>query len=410
MLRSLLISLIVWLPVFLHGQQVRCLTWPGRLQDGYGKYEAFRKLIRQHQAEHPIGMRSVITMPVVIHGVYRNGELPVTTAQVLQQIDVLNADFAALGENIIKLPSEFLDLATDVQIRFCLATTNPEGQPTTGITFTRTEVMDIALATGPEGRKAIHWDQLGGKTGWDPTRYINIWIGEYGGLLGSASFPGMAAFPEEIGIVIDPKYFGVVGDAGQSGFYSRGHTLTHEMGHFFGLKHIWGDDLDYSCEDTDGIADTPNADGPYYDCPTGIQMSCGTNDMYQNFMDFTDDRCLAAFTTGQVEVMQAAREIFYPDIIISGECAPVAESFYTWLQQVFWAHDVPSDTYIAFSDQSWPEDVQVNVFSVDGRMIHEGTWGNQLSYTFELDQVASGIYVAVLRDGSKKYVRKLIVY
>jgi hypothetical protein len=192
--------------------------------------------------------------------------------------------------------------------------------------------------------------------------------------------------------------------------FIAGGTLTHEMGHFFGLKHIWGDDLDYTCEDSDDIDDTPNSEGPYYDCPSGTQMSCGISNMYQNFMDFTDDRCLAAFTNDQAEVIRASRDLFYPDLSIGGDCAPMAESFQQWWQQIRWAHDGPSDTYVAFNETAWPNDVKVNVYAMDGRMIHSGSWRDQLSYAFELDQVASGIYVAELRDGSKKYVRKLIVY
>lgn len=410
MLRSLSICLMVLLPILLQGQQDRCMSQPDQYMDGDERYTAFRQLVDQYRYVHPVTIRSVITIPVVIHVVARDPVQPVSLAQALQQIDVLNEDFAGIGENTNKLPDEFKALSADVMIRFCLAATDPEGQPTDGITFTQTDIPDIALQTGEGGRKAIHWDQLGGKTGWDPARYVNIWIGEYGSLLGSASFPGMAAYPEEIGIVIDPKYFGTIGDAGLSGFYSRGHTLTHEMGHFFGLKHIWGDDLDDNCEDADDIDDTPNSAGPYYDCPSGTQMSCGTSNMYQNFMDFTDDRCLAVFTNGQAAVIRASRELFYPDLSIGGDCVLMAESFQQWWQQIRWAHDVPSDTYVAFSEVAWPNDVMVHVYAMDGRMIHSGAWRDQLSYVFELDQVASGVYVAELRDGSKKYVRKLVVY
>lgn len=120
----------------------------------------------------------------------------------------------------------------------------------------------------------------------------------------------MANYPEEIGLIIDPKYFGSIGAAGNSSFYSGGHTLTHEMGHFFGLKHIWGQGTGEDCNDSDEIEDTPNAAGPYYDCPQGVQESCGTSDMYQNFMDFTDDRCLAAFTHDQVMMMQTTAAVF----------------------------------------------------------------------------------------------------
>ena len=63
----------------------------------------------------------------------------------------------------LSLEEEFVPLIADVQLHFCLATVDPDGQPTSGITFTHTDVKDIALQTGEGGRMAIHYDQLGGR-------------------------------------------------------------------------------------------------------------------------------------------------------------------------------------------------------------------------------------------------------
>ena len=300
-MRATLMYMLLMLPLLMAGQGNRCdVDQRFNLTKENPVYQSFLSRIEHGTTPGNIEPRSESYFPVVIHVVMREPLQHVSVAQAIQQLDVLNADFAARGNNIEKLRDEFRPLVGDAQMKFCLATVDPQGQPTSGITHTATTVQDIALQTGDGGRIAIHWDELGGKTGWDPTRYINIWIGEYGGILGSASFPGMANYPEEIGLIIDPKYFGSIGAAGNSGFYSGGHTLTHEMGHFFGLKHIWGQGTGEDCNDSDEIEDTPNAAGPYYDCPQGLQESCGTSDMYQNFMDFTDDRCLAAFTHDQV--------------------------------------------------------------------------------------------------------------
>jgi len=330
--------------------------------------------------------------------------------QALNQLDVLNADFAGRGENIDKLLSSFDALVADAAMHFCLATTDPDGNPTSGITFTHTDVNNIATMTGPGGRIAIHYDQLGGKTGWDPSRYINIWVGEYGDVLGSASFPGMAPYSEEIGLIIDISHFGSIGDAGQSGYFGRGHTLTHEMGHFFGLRHIWGGGVTYTCDDSDDIDDTPNASGPYYGCPSGEQISCGMSNMYQNFMDFTDDRCLAAFTHDQANRMQAAVAEYYPALAVEGACAENISSFNQWFSDLVWAHDASSDKYVIYGNVEWMGRKDVEVFSTDGKLVLTDVWDDQLSYLLDLRGVSEGVYVVQISGGGKNNVRKVVVY
>lgn len=408
-MRATLMYILLFLPLLMAGQRHRCdVDQRFDLTNKNPFYQSFLSRIAQGTSASNIEPRSESYFPVVIHVVMREPLQPVSVAQALQQIDVLNTDFAGHGNNIGKLRDEFRALVGDAQIKFCLATLDPQGQPTSGITHTTTTIADIALQTGEGGRMAIHWDELGGKTGWDPTRYINIWIGEYGGLLGSASFPGMANYPEEIGLVIDPKYFGSIGAAGNSGFYSDGHTLTHEMGHFFGLKHIWGQGTGEDCIDSDDIDDTPNAAGPYYNCPQGLQESCGTSDMYQNFMDFTDDRCLAAFTHDQVMLMRTTAAVYYPDLDVEGSCNVYAETFDTWYDQLVWSYDQSSGTYVIYNTEGWMGKIEILVYSVDGRLVLENVWEDQLSYLIDLSNVAAGVYVVRLIGGGQEFVRKVV--
>lgn len=409
---KMLLLVLFLIPMCIAGQDMRCPAVhgisPHQSPSDYARFQAL--LSFKLKENHNIRPRTINYFPVVIHVVAREGDIPVTEAQVLNQLDVMNADFAGRGQNIPKLLPEFLSIAGQADMQFCLAKTDPEGNPTSGITYTETDIDNIALQTGPEGRIAIHYDQLGGKTGWDPSRYINIWIGAYGDILGSASFPGSAPFPEETGIVIDPKYFGSIGEAGNSGNFGRGHTLTHEMGHYFGLKHIWGEGLEINCEDSDDIPDTPNAAGPYYGCPEGEQITCETSDMYQNFMDFSDDRCLAAFTNDQVAFMQTAQEVYYPDLPVDGSCAPTTDTFESWFHNLSWSHDAASDTYIIYSDEVFNATRDISVFSADGRLAYQGEWSFGQSYLVNLKNLAAGVYFLRIDQDEQYFVRSIVIY
>ena len=409
LMRNLILLLFLCMPLGLIGQFNWCESLKNsRLTEEDPRYKNFLQKIAGNESS--FSNRSEKYVRVVVHVVAAEEFDTLSRAQVLQQLDVLNNDFAAHGENLSKLISPFSSLVSDAGIRFCLASEDPFGQPTSGITFTRTSVNNIALQTGEGGRIAIHYDQLGGKSGWDPSRYLNIWVGEYGDFLGSASFPETAPYPEEIGVVIDIRHFGSIGDAGHSGLFGRGHTLTHEMGHFFGLKHIWGDGVDENCTDTDDIDDTPNASGPYYGCPAGEQFSCETSNMFQNFMDLTDDRCLAAFTRQQGERMQIVLDAYYPELILESSCVAEAESFDQWYDDLVWAYDSHSRKYVIYSEDGWAGEKEVDVFAADGKLVWEGTWEEEWSYLLDLSSVSAGLYYVRIFDGDRNHVRSIAVF
>lgn len=388
--------------------QVRWCDLDNRLAEikENGAYDIFLQQLNVYHDQHQIRPRSQKWMQVVVHIVTPDPQ-SISIAQVVQQIDVLNNDFAKMGENILKLNDEFESLATDTEIRFCLASTDPDGNPTNGITYTITDQENIALERDMNGRYVLYYDQLGGKTGWDPERYINIWVAEFGnGILGYASLPGTAPYPEETGLVIDPNNFGAFGN-GQP-YNDRGHTLTHEMGHYFGLLHIWGDDDD-SCSDSDEVEDTPNAQGPYLGCPAGVQTSCGVSNMYENFMDLTDDRCLAAFTHGQAMRMHATIDLFYPDLDTQEPCHRETDSFDEWWDQLVWSYDASSKEYVLYHPGIYSGNYEIDIFSADGRRIARDHMVYQQSFLIDPGTVP-GIYFVRISDGRNYHIRKVSVY
>src|SRR5205085_1117085 len=137
----------------------------------------------------------------------------------------------------------------------------------------------------------------GGDDAWDSNSYLNIWVGSMFGLLGYSSEPGGPANKD--GIVMSPSAFGTINT---SGAYNKGRTGVHEVGHWLGLKHIWGDAY---CGD-DLVDDTPKQGNFTQGCPSGFRSSCSNGtlgDMYMNYMDFTDDACMNLFTQGQKQRM-----------------------------------------------------------------------------------------------------------
>lgn len=248
--------------------------------------------------------RPVITIPMVVHVVYKTQEQNISDAQIKSQIKVLNEDFRALNKDKSKVPRPFKKLLGDPKLNFSLAVRDPFGRPTTGITRTRTDVEWFS-PRNEYRNQGVKFGSTGGVDAWPSDRYLNIWICNLGdGLLGYSSLPD---FPPQLdGVVIGYKYFGTVGTATSP--YNKGRTATHEIGHWLNLLHIWGDDRQPSCLDTDEVEDTPNQEGPNKGKPTFPTISCSNGphgDMFMNYMDYTDDEAMFMFTKGQCERMYA---------------------------------------------------------------------------------------------------------
>ena len=289
---------------------------------------------------------SVIRIPVVVHVVH-NGDAVgsgenIANGQVLSQITVFNQDF----RRMVGTPGFNTNpVGADTTIEFCMAQVDPSGNPTNGIDR-------VQRTTASYDGAAV--EALKAQTIWDPTKYLNMWTfrfsGDLNGVLGYAQFPsgsGLQGMPDADCITGEESTDGVVaafntfgsrtifpGGTYSGTSYDKGRTMTHEVGHMLGLRHIWGDG---GCAVDDFCADTPNAGAPNYGCPTGTD-SCPDPgvDQIQNYMDYSDDACMNIFTQDQKDrilavLMNSPRR---DDLLVSTVCEASTQPPYIQFKRV----------------------------------------------------------------------------
>ncbi|KAB1160462.1 T9SS type A sorting domain-containing protein [Tenacibaculum aiptasiae] len=281
----------------------RKATDPG-LENRMKEIEKFtQKRVKEMESYQGKVNGSIITIPVVVHVLYTNSTNNISDAQILSQIDVLNKDFRRTNTDKTNKWSQ----AADTQIEFAMAKVDPNGNATTAIT--RKQVSGADWGTKFKAYNAMKSSASGGVDPWNTAEYLNMWIvpkmtntspqGDRT-ILGFAQFPGGSAATD--GLVMIHDAFGSTGTLNPS--FNLGRTTTHEIGHYLNLRHIWGDG---GCGVDDFVSDTPESDAPNYGCKTG-HVSCGSEDMVQNFMDYSDDACMNLFTVGQKNRMRAVLE------------------------------------------------------------------------------------------------------
>ena len=289
-----------------------------KLEQRMAAIEAYTKTkVAQLEASTNKIVGDVITIPVVVHVLYRNNTENISVAQIQSQLDVLNEDFRRTNSNADNTWSQ----AADTQIEFCLSTIDPNGNATSGITRKQTTRQDWGADNDAKRSSS------GGIDPWNTSEYLNMWIvpkmttvsqGQTINLLGYAQFPGGAAATD--GLVMIYNAFGRVGAV--TAPYDGGRTTTHEIGHFLNLRHIWGDS---NCGN-DFVSDTPTHQTSNRGCPTG-QVSCSSTDMPQNYMDYTNDSCMNLFTQGQKNRMRAVLDAggARRSLALSDKCGSVAQ-------------------------------------------------------------------------------------
>jgi hypothetical protein len=255
----------------------------------------------------------VITIPVVVHVVHNRadrviggaGNGNISDVQIQNQIDVLNEDYG----NTSGYKGFYTDsLGVDTGIRFKLIS----------VVRTYNATSQFSPITDAD-------DLAGISPAWFTNRYLNIWVTRLNDrYLGTSQFPvvtelndrtaGLATSENEEtdaltdGVIIDFRYFGRNSEAITSRIYNLGRTTTHEVGHWLGLIHIWGDTTcgtDY-CDDTP-TANTKNETtdvscSPVYSQCLGTLV---TRNMIENYMDYSPDVCMSVFTNDQKERMHA---------------------------------------------------------------------------------------------------------
>ena len=203
MIKRILILILGTSTILLNAQE-RCATetYSNILKDKYPEYKTARSKANTQTENwinnHPNNsQKTIITVPVVVHVVWNTNAENISDAQIFSQMDVLNKDFRRMNVDVINTPSVWQGIAADCEIDFCLATTDPNGAATTGIT--RTQTSQTSFSINGSGMKST---SSGGIDPWNQDDYLNIWVCDLsGGILGYATPPSNFNNPED-GVVI----------------------------------------------------------------------------------------------------------------------------------------------------------------------------------------------------------------
>jgi len=321
-------------------------------------------------------MPNLITIPVVVHVIYKNSSQNISDAQIFSQIDILNEDFRMNNSDASSVPSAFAGAAADCEIEFCLAVRDPNGNVTTGITRTYTTTSSFS------GYTSMKYSSTGGQDAWNTSDYLNIWVCNLAsGLLGFATFPGGNSSTD--GVVCDYAYFGNTGTATSP--YDLGRTATHEVGHWLNLYHIWGD----SYCGNDYVSDTPKHEESNYGCPSYPHASScsgtgSSGEMFMNYMDYTNDACMFMFSTGQKNRMRATLNSSRSSLLSSLGC------------QVVYPPIILSSTTTNLSC-SLANDGSINLSAIGGVSPLSYVWSNG-STTQDISNLSSGYYNVTVTD------------
>lgn len=428
-MKSLLLSiLILFVGIFTSTAQGNCgateykqqlLTANPSLQVVFKNIEkqvaAFNGNLHGNLAMRDTAVNETIYIPVVIHVLYKTAAENISDAQIKSQIDVLNNDFNRLNSDRVNTPDAFKSVAGVAKIKFCLAQVDPQGKKTTGIE--RKYTTQSMFATDD----AMKMVSKGGAASWDSKHYLNFWVCNLSSRsLGYATPPGAAA--ELDGVVMAYDVFGTVGNL--RAIFNKGRTATHEVGHWLGLIHIWGDS---NCGD-DHVDDTPSQQSYNFGCQSFPKISACSKDkngdMFMNFMDFSDDACMNLFTQGQVKRMRALfaqngvrngfLESFACDSTLAtggslpitvAEVKPVATA--TLASTKVYPNPVQTITTIECKVASALSVRTLNIFNNLGTLVMT-TQLKQERTSLNLSNLVSGIYVIHIIDGNDKFTTKIV--
>ena len=361
---------------------------------------------------------TIYQIPVVVHVVHNNaaGTIGGTTNsnisddQIASAIQVLNEDYRRkAGTNGYNISP----IGADAKIEFFLAKTDPDGQPTTGITRhyypqkTSFDVFSDDVLLG----QIVHWPS---------DRYLNIWVTTLqNNYLGFTQFPSIAdtlkGLPPTVneltdGSMIDYRYFGRQTGTVRSSTYGLGRTATHEIGHWLGLIHTWGDG-DGCAEDY--VADTPPTKAAnqttqcrqtYSTCVNNVK----TRDLIEDYMDYSPDACMNLFTAGQVARMRAVLQLSpqRQKLIRSVSALPETET----LTVNVYPNPATSDPTVDVQLKGF-QSFSVDLFDASGRQVRMLSYADAPStrVTLPVSGLATGIYVVRVKTGSETASKRLLV-
>lgn len=230
------------------------------------------------------------SIQVVFHVLHHGGVENIADSQIVDAIRILNEDYNKLNADTADVVAPFKSIIGNANIQFKLASTDPQGNPTTGIDRIYTSYITAPIAD------SFYLNQ------WNPAKYLNVWTIKQGVVNPPATLlPASAdSFPERDGIVMGHSFIGSIG----TGKPYNSRSLTHDVGHYLNLLHTWGNgNPNITCGD-DSVSDTPITKGSNLSCNLNLsECTNGVIENVQNFMDYS--YCSRMFTVGQAARMNA---------------------------------------------------------------------------------------------------------
>ncbi|RYD51180.1 MAG: T9SS type A sorting domain-containing protein [Sphingobacteriales bacterium] len=369
-------------------------------------------------------------IPVVFHVVVSAGQylqMGLDTGiirRVTSQLASLNADYSATNSDIGNVPTPFVPVIGNTGISFQLASGTSANTITPGIEVKI--ITNSSAFTSNDGFAGAKRTASGGLNGWDPARQLNIWVIKTDqSILGlcippsfiGASFGGQTFTSADLGVVVDYGAFGKREFSSQY-FNPRtidgGRTLTHEIGHYFELAHIWGDAA--GCTPDDGISDTPPQDDATYcqsGCPTfprfdGCSPS-GNGIMFMNYMDYVDDAAMMLFTKQQVIRMRNQIAVGGNSYSLTQQPAQAVASV-PEAGTLVSMHPNPTTGAITLQNLTRQKLEQLTVLDLTGRQVlHLNEMAPGGSGSLDLARFGKGMYFLKGYSGTNAFTHKIIV-
>lgn len=375
---------------------------------------------------------SVLRLPVVVHVLYQNDDENISDDIIKSQIDVLNEDFKRMNADTSETRAQFDTIVGRANFEFFLATKDPQGNPSNGITRTSTTVssyIDESALYDPYSNilHSMKSESTGGISGWPNNKYINIWVCDIRingivQLLGYATPPnnlpnweGDPPTPaNEDGVVIHYELFGrdaVVNMGSPVAFLGR--VTTHEMGHYLGLRHVWGDG---PCNDDDGIDDTPLSDSDGQNVCNHSKNTCvdspyDFHDMVENYMDYSDPACQNSFTKGQMGLIHGVLANQRVELPETSANADTTVGIHTIENFQFSVYPQPAKDLLHIELTGANNQSTLQLIDISGKLIwnKDLNSNNDITINLATKKYARGVYFLKFQSFQSNRIEKVIL-
>ncbi|HRN94176.1 MAG TPA: M43 family zinc metalloprotease [Chitinophagales bacterium] len=410
---------------------------PGYLQSIKSAFQKAKSNANIRVSQRGNMLDTIYRIRTVFHVVYSKPEENLDDSVILSQLDVINEDFRRKNADTVNTRSIFSSFAADAGIEFFLADTDPDGNPTNGIIHS-VGTPSGGIFGGFGASDEVKKTSTGGVNPWPTDKYLNIWICD---LMGGIGVLGYSYPPADSlanwgsnnpkadsavqGVVLYYKAVGRNNPSPIDPSVDGGRSATHEIGHFLGLRHIWGDDQPMfgqgnKCAGdvdggSDGIDDTPDAtDASQQTCDTTKNTCPDPNlsqdypDMVENYMDYSSDDCLNMFTNEQVALMREVIKLYRPGI------AEVVVNTSSSIKQIGNLEMVkvspnPTQGFVYVELPSSTEGkIELNLISTEGKLVRSFESSTKAT-RLDLDEIQQGVYLLSVKNRNLSTVKRIVI-